>query len=259
MNIFNIFKKSPYERLKRNPPLVDKKQKIALLWTPKTGCTFTTKWFFSQIDELAKAEEYHGFVHQYRTKVYQKSEAHVESLNDFVENPKSYRVIKVIRDPHLRAVSSYLHANKWKFSDDKISKFLNRELNNNQRFSFSEFIEYLASVNIHDCNPHYKSQIHYLELKKKLKPDYIINLPNATEELCRLEVELDLLKTDVKKLVHSKHHTKRDKFEGFYGDKVLKIKKGEVLPQAEQFYNQELKNKVSEIYKDDIKRYSRYF
>lgn len=261
MNVLNYFKSfiSPYKTFEKNAPLVSKEKKIALFWSPKTGCTFTTKWFFSQTGHLESALKYHKFVHKYRIQVYQKSIEHKESLKDLIRHPESYRILKIVRDPYLRAVSSYIHTNKNRFSDQVISDFLKRKVDETNRFSFSEFIHYLETVNINECDPHYKAQTHTLELHKGITPTFTINLPNSVDELSQLELKLNLNQTKIGSFIHSSHHTIRQDSNEFVGTKIFPIIDNDKYPEANNFYNDKLKLMVHNIYKEDFNRYSDFF
>ncbi|MCG8634384.1 MAG: sulfotransferase family protein [Desulfobacterales bacterium] len=261
MRLLNLFKKKvkPYQVLTRNPPLIDPCRKLAVFWTPKAGCTFITKWFFSQAGLLDEALQYHPFVHKYRIQVYQQSRAHSKGVKDFLRHPGRYKIIKIVRDPYQRAVSSYLHTNKHSYADAALAACLRREINAAHRFSFREFLHFLAGVDIHDCNPHYKAQVHHLELTKGIVPDYILNLENAVGELAGLERDLDLHNTGVEKLVASGHHTIRRPWSGFAGDRVFNMATGLAVPEADAFYNPELRQQVAYVYREDFRRYGGAF
>jgi hypothetical protein len=236
--------------------LVDTKNKIALLWTPKSGATFTVRWFFAHNGLLDEALRYNKFVHRYRDDIYRFSEEHYRSVAAFLEDPEAFNVVKITRHPLKRAVSSYIHTNKHGFSDKKISRFLRRHVSEKRKYSFREFVSYLENVNIYECNIHYRAQLHMFEKSGKIKINHIIDLDQSIGELGHLEKELGLPSTDLVRFSKSRHHTKRVNIDTFCGDDIVWFKqKGVQIPDTKSFYDEELVQRVGSIYKDDFTQY----
>jgi hypothetical protein len=236
--------------------LVDTEKMFALLWTPKAGSLFAVRWFFKQRGLLKEAVAYNKFVHKYREDVYRYSEEHRKSLNAYMRNPDDFSVIKIVRHPLKRAASSFIHANKRGYSDRKISKVIGRKLSAENRFSFKEFICYLATVNIYACNVHYRAQLHSLEKSGKIKVDHVIDLEDSIVKLSKLEKELGLKVTNLDQFSKSGHHTTRVEMEGFYGDTIdFYGQKGVLIPYAKSFYDDDLVTRVGSIYADDFAQY----
>ncbi len=231
------------------------------MWVPKSGSTFGVKWFFAQRGLLIEAQKHHKFIHRYRDEVYRYSREHRKSLGDFLKNPSEYSVIKIVRHPLKRAVSSYVHAVKYKFAYQEISNFLGRLVDQERGFSFREFVSYLESINIYTCNIHFRSQVHRLERSGKIIVDYLLDLEESTEKLGELERKLGLNQTDLTLFMESKHNTTRTDADGFYGDRIdffgRKKKRGReiITPPAKNFYDANLLKKVGEIYAEDFERY----
>ena len=85
--------------------------KFIFLWTPKAGCTTVTKLVFGAMGILDEANAYGEWVHTYRSEVFSIK------YRDWVATEKqlldeNYIKMKIVRNPYLRAVSSYLSANK---------------------------------------------------------------------------------------------------------------------------------------------------
>jgi len=249
------------ELLLRSQILVDANQKIVLMWVPKSGSTFGVNWFFAQRGLLFEAQKHYKFIHRYRDEVYRFSTEHRKSLGGYLKKPHDYSVIKIVRHPLKRAVSSYIHAVKYKFAYKEISHFLGRNVNQERGFSFREFVGYLESININTCNIHFRSQVHPLEKSGKITIDYLIDLEDSVEKLGELERKLGLHQTDLTLFMESKHHTIRTEVEGFYGDRIdyygRKKKRGRkiVTPPAANFYDENLLEKVGKIYAEDFERY----
>lgn len=241
--------------------LADSTQKIALMWVPKAGATFGVKWFFAQTGLLEEAIQYHKFVHYYRDDLYRYSSLNRISLGDFLKRPDEYSVIKIVRHPLKRAVSSYIHAVKFKFAYQELSRLLGRPVDQDRGFSFREFVSYLEAIDIYTCNIHFRTQSHILERSGKISINYLIDLDESVERLGELEKILGLRQTDLSQLSESKHHTTRTDVEGFYGDRIdyfgRKKRKGReiVTPPAKNFYDSELMERVGKIYADDFERY----
>ena len=58
---------------------------------------------------LEEALAFHPWIHCYRMKVFYDSDRYKAAVEDFFQSPLSYRVIKFVRSPFKRAVSSYVH------------------------------------------------------------------------------------------------------------------------------------------------------
>ena len=236
--------------------LVDAEKKFALLWSPKAGSLFAVRWFFEQMGLLEEAVTYNKFVHKYRDDVYRYSDVHRESLNAYFQSPDEFTVLKSVRHPLKRAVSSYIHANKRGYSDQQISKVIGRKVTPESRFSFREFIQYLGNVDIYACNVHYRAQVHPFENNGKIKVNHVINLEDSIVRLSELEKELELKDTDLAQFSKSRHHTTRAEMEGFYGDKIdFYGQKGVLIPDTRCFYDDELVTCVGEVYQDDFAQY----
>src|SRR2546430_4163633 len=90
-------------------PIVDLRNKIVLLWSAKAGSVFAIKWMFKHMGLLEEALAFHPWIHCYRMNVFCLSDRYKAAVEDFFHSPLSYRVIKFVRSPFKRAVSSYVH------------------------------------------------------------------------------------------------------------------------------------------------------
>lgn len=91
-------------------PLQQKGFPVAVCWSAKSGCTTVLKWFLQQTGRLEEAVAHSDWVHNYREQRLCTSHAyrwHCERL--FKHGRPGTSIIKVIRDPASRAVSSFLH------------------------------------------------------------------------------------------------------------------------------------------------------
>jgi Sulfotransferase family len=237
-------------------PLFSKDLHLALFWSAKSGCTFATKWFFYQSGLLEAAYLYHHWIHRYRLEVFYESQDYELHL-DKILDPET-QVIKVVRNPYSRAVSSYIHAVKHSYEDKKIGKFLNREVNQNEGFSFVEFLDYLESIDLSNCNGHHQQQLHISEKEGIIKPRYIVYLENSKEAIQELEIKLELRRSEFHELLHSRHHSLREDDTFFCGDSQFCKSLGrqnKSFPKTRAFYNKNLQDKVFQLYRLDFEAY----
>jgi hypothetical protein len=171
-----------------NPrPLIDPSKRIIVLFSPKSACSNVVIWFFHQLGHAAAAQDYDQWPHKYRGNVYYKSALYRRA---FQQDLSRYSVLRVIRDPYERAVSSFRHVHRNGSADHLITRALGRSDIATSGLSFSEFLDFLETCDLAKCDGHYRLQRHPLE--DRLPTRYLINA--STEDLySRLnEVEADL-------------------------------------------------------------------
>ncbi len=95
------------ELIRRNTPLHDDRLPFILVFTPKAGCTSLLKWFLFQTGELAQARAHATWLHRYRIGVLQARAGYREALAQKIVRGDT-PVIKLVRNPYHRAVSSFL-------------------------------------------------------------------------------------------------------------------------------------------------------
>jgi len=241
------------------PPVVDAKNKLVLLWSHKSGCTFAVKWILSHMGLFEKTR---GHVHDYRCEQLYASDEHKEAIEDYCRSPSSYRVIRVIRQPFKRAVSSYIHASVFGYEDGEISQFLNRPVDAVSRFSFREFVRYLENIDVKTCNLHHRLQTHPLERQLVHGTRFLINLDYSMQSLPKLERFLGLSQTDPSRYRESRHHTRTssvssDAVTSFCADTCFEIygDTGPLVPDYRSFYDADLEQQVFGVYAEDFLRY----
>ena len=210
-------------RLNYNKPLYHEKEDIMVLWQAKSGCTMVKKMFFHHegiLDEILKK---HNWIHDFNY-----SEYYIKTLN---ENTK---IIQFVRCPFERAVSSYIHVNR-----TQLKKFFKKD-----NLTFREFI-----YNIKDVTPndHYGKQLTpYKYDKIKIYKIEELNI----EELNK--------KYNLNYKFHtSSHYVKRTNLNNsFSGDKRWEDIKDFIPQKYTFFYDEEIKNIVEELYKDDLKTFN---
>jgi len=238
-------------------PVLNFNKKLAVYFSAKSGCTFTVKWFFYQIDHLNAALDFNHFVHKYRWQVYLRSDQFIKSQDNFINNKgKGYLKIKVVRNPFERAVSSYMH---FLGMLEEKHPALNNNFNINYKkmsYSFAEFLNMLKDININNCDIHWRRQFQLVE--RQFQFDHIIHLKNSKKELLSIEETYNLKKTlDIEKLAHSGHHSKKKESDGeFCGYKSFTFEIRKNRPSYKFFYNHKLEESIRTIYNLDFEKYN---
>lgn len=243
----------------RPPPIVDARNQLVLLWSAKSGCTFAVKWLLSHMGLLDQALAYHAWIHKYRVEKLYPSEGHKAAIQAFCDSPSTFRVVKVVRDPFKRAVSSYIHAATCSYEDDRIATFLGRPVDKTAGFSFREFTQCLASVDLNTCNIHHRLQTRPLERHFTFGSSFLINLDHSMQTLPRLEQYLRLPQTDPGRYRESHHHTRASSVieTGFVGDIRFETLRqpNRAVPEYGRFYDADIERGVFNLYAEDFLRY----
>ena len=244
-----------YRELRRSHVAFVESANLAVMWSYKAACTTVIKWVFQQNGLLSEAMAYNSWVHKYRLRQYQKSDRYLSRLKRLSSGP--FEVVKVVRDPLDRAVSSYIHAYRHGYDDEAIAKIVQRPVSRRQRFSFREFVTYLEQSDLQYCNPHHRVQVAPVERHVLFgtRPSRIIRIElGLNAALGELERGLGLPATDFTNPVfESDHHTVRAAPAGLAAD-LAHIPK-DAVPPAAMFYDRELAAKVARLYADDFRHY----
>lgn len=251
------------KKIVTNPsPLIDYENKLVLLWTPKSGCSFAIKWFFFQIGHYKAANDFSNWIHHYRIQVFQKSKYNQFARKDFCLNPQKYNFIKVTRNPYERAVSSYVHFLKMvNENHNAVKEILGENFSTKDEISFEVFVNKLLDIDTTLCDVHWRQQLHPLEiwLKSRKVSPRIIDLNDSLAGFKSIEQEFSLKESNLLKMKTSSHHTKKtstfDK-NNFVGDKPFSASIANRLPSKRQFYNDSLQEKIYNIYKCDFESYN---
>lgn len=235
-------------------PLIDSQDRFILYITAKAGCTFATKWFFEQQGLLDEAIGYSKWIHDYRRQVYYQKPGYMEDLERALY--KRVRSIKLVRCPFQRAVSSYLHCARYKNYHGLISSFLDRNVDCNNTFTFEEFVEFLSSININTCNPHYRIQTWEHEISNRLNFYRVIKLEDSIEEFKNIEKEMGLIQTNLLQLSTSYHHFKKEVQKGSYCGNFYFNEMTKSIPHYSCFYNDSTMGKIGQIYDEDFTTYN---
>lgn len=178
-------------------PLIDKEARFVLLWSPKVACTTTTIWFFTKAGLAEKARAYDVWPHRYRLKVHYGSAYHRKAA---AADLGAHAVLKIIRDPYSRVVSSYRHSLRTGYAVKAMEKALGRPVDIETGYSFREFLDFLEREDLRRCNTHHRLQHHPIE--DTLAPTEIINISrqNLFAGLNAFEHRIGLPQTDFETL-----------------------------------------------------------
>ena len=234
-------------------PLICAQRKLALFFSAKAGCTFGVKWFFAQAGHLHTARYYHPWVHNFRRDVFYKSKGYDRAIPCLLD--PSMRIIKLVRDPLLRAVSAYVHANITGYADKEMATIVKRPVTPRDRFSFAEFVSLLESENLKTTNIHHRVQRHQAERAGLVSPTHVVQLEESMTRLAEIEEELGLRKTDLTRFRESRHHTHRSASGAFCGYDALVLKDMPAVPPSTAFLNADLTKRVVQLYEEDYAEY----
>jgi hypothetical protein len=178
-------------------PLILPRQRMIVVFSPKSACTSVVIWFFHQLGHLKAARDYASWPHRYRTEVYYKSRVYQRA---FERDLSRYSLVRIVRDPFERAVSSFRHVQKGGLADKPMSKVLGRSDMSTAGLSFSEFLDFLERCDLTSCDPHFRLQRHPIE--DRLPTRHLINA--STDDLFarlnQVEADYGLPITDFDKL-----------------------------------------------------------
>ncbi len=157
-------------------PLINPDAKLMVVFSQKSACTNVLIWFFHHLGHAPAARHFHPWPHEYRTSVYYYSHLYRNAYSlDF----SKFSVVRVVRDPYERAASSFRHVLRHGFVDTLIAKRLRYRDIATKGLSFSAFLDFLETLDLANCDPHFSLQRHPIE--DRLPVNHLINI--STESL----------------------------------------------------------------------------
>jgi len=245
-------------------PLHHHAMPVAFLWTPKAGCTSLVKWFFFQIGELDAALSYNPFVHRYRKDVFMKRDGYLREGLDLIvagEVP----VIKLVRDPYDRAVSSFAQLLKLQSNSEsewprKVRAGILDKIGETAPpgcLSFRQFLHGVAAIGASSAilSRHVAQQ--FREGEEQMR-DRLIRLENFDAEITGLEREFGLKSSPLADLTDSRHH--RRKIMSSAGSLACRMVSSADFPEMatpsyDAFYSDETRRLVAAVYAADFSAY----
>ncbi|GCE93080.1 hypothetical protein NIES46_11290 [Arthrospira platensis NIES-46] len=234
-------------------PLYNESLNLTLIFSARSACSFAVKWFFYHAGLYQEVESYHRFPHRYRSEVFNKNPEYRKHIRE-VDGILNSNIVCLSRNPFSRAVSSYIYALQAKYDNQKISKFLGININKRQTLSFYEFVQYLKSLDIRNCNIHHQLQTHPLIEMGIIKP-YIIKVENLFNDFQEVEKKLGLNPSPLSQISKSLEFHRTPKDSAFkkecYHIQFSGARK-QLFPHYKYFYSEELVRDIANIYRADF-------
>jgi hypothetical protein len=230
-------------------PLYHKDFPIIVSWSPKSGCTTILKWFLEQNNLLEEANQHSEWVHNYREDKLCCGTSYKKICRDyFTKVPSNKYIIKLIRDPYKRAVSSYLHLLRYGIlkKDWLVVNEIERwkELNgfaNQIGLSFRQFLLFIIDQQLRGCtiDPHLGQQ--YDDIQDSRVNQYV-KIEDFTFEIEAIEKRFSLPCLNKNQLSNSIHHNKPSISHHWPTDASIHVASDDYdtvlgTPPAEIFYN----------------------
>jgi hypothetical protein len=186
---------------------------VAVCWSAKSGCTTVLKWFLAQTGLLDEALAYNDWIHDYRQdKLFATKGYAIQCDRLFKSSQRNTVIIRVIRDPASRAVSSFLHLlrnqhdlERWPDATELTRWKAAMGLAGQQGLSFRQFLMYVAAqqVNRKLVDPHLRPQY---DEQQDSRVDTYVRLEDLSAGLRAVEERCGLPHVDVGSLSTSPHH-----------------------------------------------------
>ena len=245
-------------------PWLDPDRKLMVLWSAKCACTASFVWFAKCVGMLDEMRALGKQPHRYRQENYHRSELYRRGRAAPI---KDYYVVHIIRDPYLRAVSSYRHALGTGYADKRLALPQAGGLNRAAGFSFAEFLNYLETIDLRRANVHHRLQRHPVE--KSRPPDRVINISRQDlfAELNRLEADRSLPRTDFASLewLHRREAERRAQTEPIVGPDIPErrfnaaaVNGRRPWPDYEQFLDDRTRHRIERLYAPDFELFAPY-
>lgn len=211
--------------------ILDNKNKVIMLWTPRAACSVSMKMMFEHMG-IENYKKY-DWVHDYRIREFYRKYGRPTP-----STLQKYFVFQVVVNPYQRAVSSFHHC---------CSTRLERDCND---LTFYQYLVNILHNRLRSVSARYHSKPQVRESERKYV-DFYFKIEKGQEELDRrVNGPLGLrLKIGDKT---SSHHADRADYQEFLGYRPFKdIQR---LPRSYRcFYDEKIRRLVEEIYRYDIK------
>jgi len=178
-------------------PLIYPQAKLLVVFSPKSACSSVVIWFFHQLGIAEEAREHSSWPHKYRLEKYMKSKLYRDALS---LDLREFKIVRVVRDPFERAVSSFRQTQTHGYLDADFSRLLGISGVAERGVSFCEFLDLLEHLDLATCNRHIGYQRHPIE--DHLPVSHLINVSaeDLFSGLNQVEADYGLPKTDFDRL-----------------------------------------------------------
>ena len=186
---------------------------VAVCWSAKSGCTTVLKWFLTQNGLLDKALAYSDWIHNYRHEKLFTSKGYGQQCERlFKKSHRNTYIIKVIRDPATRAVSSFLHfvryghhVEQWPHAARVTQWKSAAGLQHQPGLTFRQFLMFVIAQQINGSvlDPHFRPQH---DAQQDSCVDACVRLEDLADGLRDVENRTGLPHVDIHQLSKSGHH-----------------------------------------------------
>ncbi len=237
-------------------PMIDFTRQFMMIFSPKAACSTAVIWFFHQMGLTSEARAHSDWPHHYRIERFYRRPDYLAAWQLPVEQ---LRILRIVRDPFDRAVSSFRHALVTGYADDAIQRALGIDVAS-RGLSFSQFIDFLEYEDIATCDPHHRQQVHPVEVIRP--PDILIDVSRQAlfSELNSAERQLAMPITDFRCLnwIHELQQSRAAPRAGLLGNtyrQVLSRAQAQRGPWPSHLLNRRARERLSKIYAKDISLY----
>lgn len=245
-------------------PLLAPDQSLLVIWSAKSACSLIFVWYLRLVGLLDHYRESGISPHEYRGQHYLGSDAFRRGKRKMLDD---YRVVHIIRDPYLRAVSCYRHVLAHGFADKRFRVFDGGKLVRQEGFSFNSYLDFLDTLDLAHTNLHHRQQLHRIERIRGA--DRVINISKGRllQDLNRLEIDCGIEPTDFTRLnwALGVEERRRAKTTAFAADGIPDLRFTPVAavgkapwPDYEQFLTAKTRQRIETLYAADFRAFSAY-
>ena len=203
-------------------PLVLTRADAVVSWSAKSASAQLVAWYLIVEGLSDEAFADHYWPHQYRERtLYLKPDFRDALARLRRSRGRGWSLIRVMRSPLNRLVSSYRHALLFGYADKEMSRVLGRKISSSKGFSIATFLEFLEKIDIWTCDLHYRAQVNRIDALP-FDNVFIINVNQTDlfEELNKVESRLGLRRTEFDKIryfadIGKKHHSRQSTGDDF--------------------------------------------
>lgn len=239
-------------------PLVHPQRRFVVVFFAKSACTSVVIWYLHTMGLLEAARTYSDWPHDFRIdRLYQRAED-AEARDTL--RASQVKVLRVVRDPFERAVSSFRHALATGYAREAIQKTIGVDTAS-QGLSFERFIDFLEREDLQHCDPHHRMQSHALDRLRR--PDMTINVTSEDlfTKLNEFERMVGMEETDFRGLswLQELHAQRSPTVATTTTDAYKTVFSPETAlsgPWPKSFLNPEARSRLARLYAEDLRRLS---
>lgn len=245
-------------------PLLFGPGKLGIIWSAKAACTTLLLWYLWHCDLLQAARAYDAWPHNFRQRKLYATDTHRAWTAEVSATGWSW--LRVVRDPFVRAVSSYRHALRYGYEDHMMARVLQRPIDGKDGYSFEQFLDYLLRIDIKICNTHHRQQVHPVEAL--VAPTQIINIQRQDLMACLRKIDEALppppqpaaaLDAAIAEITANHHVREADSGEDCAAATFTTAQAWSDWPSHRHFLDASTRGKIAKIYAADLTRYAVYF